>query len=143
MSAGQSHATSIVVNRAADAVFRFLSDAREIHRWSFGTWETRIGADGLVEGKSLFDGSTAYVRIDADPARRSIDYHVGAEPERMAPRILARVVPGSALGLADDSCVLTLVAWRSTTMDDDRWRRLTASHELEAVLIKSLLETAG
>jgi hypothetical protein len=26
-------------------------------------------------------------------------------------------------------------------MDDDRWRRLTASHEMEAVLVKSLIES--
>jgi hypothetical protein len=25
-------------------------------------------------------------------------------------------------------------------MDDDRWRRLTASHEFEAVLLKNLIE---
>ena len=34
----------------------------------------------------------------------------------------------------------TFIAWRAATMDDDRWRRLTASHEFEVVLIKSLLE---
>ena len=35
---------------------------------------------------------------------------------------------------------LTFIAWRAAAMDDDRWRRLTASHEFEAVLIKNLIE---
>ncbi len=141
MSAGQSHIASIVVNRDADAVFAFMADAKNLHRWSFGTWETKIGSDGLIEGKSLFDGSKAYVRIDADAARQLIDFHIGLEPERLVPRILVRVVPGATVGLGEDASVLTFIAWRSAAMDDDRWRRLTASHELEVVLIKSLLET--
>jgi hypothetical protein len=37
--------------------------------------------------------------------------------------------------------VLTFLAWRSAAMDDFRWRRLTASHELEVVLIKNLFES--
>lgn len=141
MSAGQSHIASIVVNRDADATFAFMADAKNLHRWSFGTWETRISADGLIEGKSLFDGSTAYVRIDADAGRRSVDFHIGLDPEKLAPRILVRVVPGLTVGLGEDTSVLTFIAWRSAAMDDDRWRRLTASHELEVVLIKSLLES--
>jgi len=143
MSAGQSHISSIVVNRNAEATFGFMADARELNRWSFGTWETKIAGDGLIEGKSLFDGSTAYVRIEADEARRSIDFHIGSRPEELAPRIVVRVIAGPTLGLAGEQCVLTFVAWRSAGMDDDRWRRLTASHELEVVLIKSLLETGG
>jgi hypothetical protein len=35
---------------------------------------------------------------------------------------------------------LTFIAWRAAAMDDDRWRRLAASHEFEAVLIKNLIE---
>jgi hypothetical protein len=56
------------------------------------------------------------------------------------PRIQIRVVPGENLGLEPDKSVLTFIAWRSTMMDDDRWRRLTASHEFEAVLLKNLIE---
>ena len=51
------------------------------------------------------------------------------------------MVPGSHVGLGDDQSVLTFIAWRSETMDDDRWRRLTAAHEMEVVLVKSLIET--
>jgi hypothetical protein len=32
------------------------------------------------------------------------------------------------------------MAWRAAAMDDDRWRRLTVSHEFEVVLLKNLIE---
>jgi hypothetical protein len=139
--AGQSHITSITVNSAAEDVFERMADAANLHRWSFGTWKTEIAADGLVLGTSLFDGSRIYVRIDRDKARLIIDYHLGADATKLVPRIQLRVVPGSHLGLGDDQSVLTFIAWRSETMDDERWRRLTAAHEMEAVLVKSLIES--
>jgi hypothetical protein len=139
--AGQSHITSIVVNCPAQALFGRMSDSNNLHRWSFGTWKTEIRGDGLVHGTSLFDGTGILVRIDRDEARLSIDYHLGLEPEKLVPRIQLRMVPGGHLGLGDDQSVLTFIAWRSEAMDDDRWRRLTAAHEMEAVLVKSLIET--
>ena len=124
MKAGQSHITSVVILKAASDVFARMADVRNLNRWSFGTWKTEILPDDLVLGTSLFDNSQVYVRIDKDEARLSIDFLLGAH---------------AALG--DDQSVLTFIAWRSETMDDDRWRRLTASHEMEAVLVKSLIES--
>jgi hypothetical protein len=138
---GQSHIASIVVNRAATDVFARMGDRDNLHRWSFGTWKTEIRADGLVHGTSLFDGAGILVRIDKDDTRLSIDFHLGPEPDKLVPRIQLRVVPGNHLGLGHDQSVLTFIAWRSETMDDDRWRRLTAAHEMEVVLVKSLIET--
>lgn len=140
MRAGQSHITSIVVRREARHVFTIMADAGKLHRWSFGTWETEIGSDGIVLGTSLFDGSKLLVRIDTDEARLAIDYQLGVDRDSLVPRVAVRVVPGQHIGLDGDHCVLTFIAWRSETMDDDRWRRLTASHEMEAVLLKSLIE---
>ncbi|MGE0148706.1 MAG: hypothetical protein AB7R87_15140 [Parvibaculaceae bacterium] len=141
MRAGQSHITSIVVNRPAPDVFTRLGDPGNLHRWSFGTWKTEIRPDGLVRGASLFDGASILVRIDKNAARLGIDYHLGSEPGTLVPRIQLRMVPGSHVGLGDDRSVLTFIAWRSETMDDERWRRLTAAHEMEAVLVKSLIES--
>jgi hypothetical protein len=140
MTAGQSHITSIVVTRPAAEVFAVMADPARLHRWSFGTWETAIAPDGLVTGTSIFDGSKVLVRIDADSRRLSIDYHLGPAEDRLVPRIMVRVVPGAHVGLDPSSCVLTFIAWRAAAMDEDRWRRLTASHEFEAVLLKNLLE---
>jgi hypothetical protein len=141
MRAGQSHITSIVVNCPASGVFARMGDADNLHRWSFGTWKTELRSDGLVHGTSLFDGAGILVRIDRDESRLSIDYHLGPEPEKLVPRIQLRMVPGSHVGLGDDQSVLTFIAWRSESMDDERWRRLTAAHEMEAVLVKSLIES--
>ena len=93
-----------------------------------------------MTGKSLFDGALGLARIDADRARMAIDFHLGASPGELMPRIAAKVVPGTHLGLGGDRAVFTLLAWRTTGMDDDRWRRLTASHELEVTLVKAVLE---
>ena len=141
MRAGQSHIASIVVNCPAMDVFARMSDGNNLHRWSFGTWKTEIRSDGLIHSTSLFDGAGILVRIDKDDARLSIDYQLGSDPQRLVPRIQLRMVPGSHVGLGDKQSVLTFIAWRSEAMDDDRWRRLTAAHEMEAVLVKSLIES--
>ena len=140
MSAGQSHIVSIAVGRAAGEVFAFMADPAKLDRWSFGTWQTEIAADGLVTGTSIFDGAQILVRIDADRDRLSIDYKLGSDAAKLVPRIAVRIVPGDHLGMDPSHCVLTFIAWRAAAMDDERWRRLTASHEFEAVLIKNLIE---
>lgn len=135
----QSHITSISIDAPAETVFAFMRDPEKLNRWSFGTWETKVDDDGLVEGRAIFDGAVTFVRIDADPKRLSIDYHLGAEKDRLTPRISVRVIPGERLDLDADRSVLTFIAWRPLSMSDERWRRLTASHEFEAVLLKSLI----
>lgn len=141
MKAGQSHITSVVIMKAASGVFTRMADVRNLNRWSFGTWKTEILPDELVLGTSLFDNSQLYVRIDKDETRLAIDFLLGEHAAKLVPRIQLRVVPGEHLGLGNDQSVLTFIAWRSETMDDDRWRRLTAAHEMEAVLVKSLIES--
>ena len=135
----QSHITSITIDAPAETVFSYMSDAAKLNRWSFGTWETVLHDDGLVEGKAIFDGARIFVRIDADTSRMSIDYHLGAERDELTPRISVRVVPGERLDLSSEQAVLTFIAWRPASMSDERWRRLTASHEFEVVLLKSLI----
>ncbi|MGI9420947.1 MAG: hypothetical protein ACR2RA_24245 [Geminicoccaceae bacterium] len=135
----QSHITSITIDAQAQTVFAFMSDPAKMSHWSFGTWETELHDDGLVEGKAIFDGARTFVGIDADPSRLSIDYHLGAERNELTPRISVRVVPGERLDLSSDQAVLTFIAWRPASMSDERWRRLTTSHEFEVVLLKSLI----
>ena len=140
MSLGTSHITSVVVNRAAAEVFAFMAAPDKLSKWSVGTWKTELLPDGLILGTSLFDGGKGYVRIDPDQKRFAIDYHLGATPDALIPRIEVRVVPGPNLGADAGTSVLTFIAWRTASMDDDRWRRLTAAHEFEVVLIKNLIE---
>jgi hypothetical protein len=137
-----THAVSIELAVTADRAFAFMSDPRAMDRWSFGTWKIQVHVGGLVEGSSIFDGSTTWVKIDADKKRGIIDYHLGKEASALTPRIMARVIPGEHLDLGGDSCVLTMVAWRTRNMPDDRWKRLVASHEFEVFLLKSLIEAS-
>ncbi len=142
MNAGQSHMTSIAVDRPAADAFVFVTDPEKLNRWSFGTWETEIAPDGLIRGTSLFDGGVIYVRIDPDAARGSVDYHIGARSDRLIPRIVLRITPGAHVGLPDSQSVVSMITWRGADMDDLRWRKLTATHEMEIVLLKSLIEGA-
>ena len=138
-----SHITSITIDRDARFVFEYMRSPENLQNWSFGTWETDISPDGLICGKSLFDGSSAWVRISADNDSLVVDYHIGQTPQNLVPRIMVRVVPGSHLGFEPQRSVLTFIAWRACDMDDLRWRKLTASHELEIVLLKSLIENSN
>ena len=108
--------------------------------WSFGTWRINVDSDGLVHGRSIFDGSTACVRIEPDAQNRLIDYCIGTTPENLEPRIFVRVTPGEVTGSSALNCILSMVAFRTEAMSDDRWHRLVTAHAFEVQLIKSLLE---
>ncbi|MBM3549668.1 MAG: hypothetical protein FJX54_22240 [Alphaproteobacteria bacterium] len=137
-----THAVSIELAVAAERAFAFMSDPKAMDRWSFGTWKIVLHEGGLVEGSSIFDGSVTWVRIDADKQRGVIDYHLGKERNALTPRIMARVIPGDRLDLGVDKCVLSMIAWRTRNMPEERWKRLVASHEFEVFLLKSLIEAS-
>lgn len=140
MSDALSHCCSAQIEIDAAMAYEFLCDGTALGRWALGCWETEIRDGGLVRGTSLFDGSQSWVRLSRDDDRLLVDYHLGADPDDLHPRISARVVPGAALGGDPDHCVATLTAWRPADMPDDRWHRLKASHAVEILLIKALLE---
>lgn len=129
----------IRIDRPVGDVFRFMADPQNLSLWSFGTWRIEVDHNGLVKGASIRDGSVIYVRIDPHPAQNLIDYHVGADPDALLPRVFVRVSPGSVFGGA--GCGLTMTAIRTEGMDDNRWRSLIASHVTELEIIKSHLET--
>ena len=85
-------------------------------------------------------GSAAWLRPVGDPERLTVDYHLGSDPQHLVPRIMARVVPGPVTGRSAGRCLVSIVAWRDTGMDDARWRRLVACHEAEILLIKAQIE---
>jgi hypothetical protein len=142
MTDSHTHTISIELAVPAEKAFAFMANPAMLNRWSFGTWETTLHEGGLVEGKAIFDGSTTWVRIDADAKRLVVDYHLGKNRETLTPRIMARVIPGDHLETGAGTCVLTMIAWRARSMPDPRWRRLVASHEFEVFLLKSLIEAA-
>lgn len=129
------------IEAPAEDVFAFMSDPEKLTLWSFGTWETVIHADGLIEGRALQSGAPIWLRIEANAPLRLIDYHLGAAPDRLAPRIFTRVTPGEALGLDPGCCRLLMTGLRAADMDDERWARLRRAHAFEVDVIKSLIET--
>jgi len=131
---------SVAIERNAEAVFKFMSDPNKMDLWSFGSWRISVDGDGLVHGRSIFDGSTACVRIESNAQNRLIDYCIGTTPENLEPRIFVRVTPGEVTGSSALNCILSMVAFRTEAMSDDRWHRLVTAHAFEVQLIKSLLE---
>lgn len=125
----------------ANEVFAFMSDPKKLNLWSFGTWETVIHPDGLVQGRALQSGAPILLRIEAYAPLRIIDYHLGESPDRLSPRIFARVTPGEAIGLDHGQCRLLMTGLRAAGMDDERWARLRRAHAFEIDVIKSLIET--
>jgi hypothetical protein len=122
---------------------RHLSSAQGMSRWALGLWNCREVEAGLLTGESLFDGATAWARIVKLAGVDAFDYHVGAAPDRLLPRIHARVVDGPVLGHPPGTCVVSLLAWQPEGMSEERWRRLVVSHEAEIELIQAQLACAG
>ncbi len=112
-------------------------------RWNLGLWNTREVGAGVFTGESLFGGGASWVRVSADASRGLVDYAVGADPGSLEPRIQARIQPGAELGHPADTCVVTLFAWRTPQMDDARWQRLQAAHDVEIDLIRAQLEMSA
>ena len=131
---------SVTIESNAETVFKFMSDPNKMDLWSFGTWRVSVDGDGLVHGRSIFDGSTVFVRIEPNAQNKLIDYCVGIKPGNLEPRIFVRVTPGEVTGSSTQNCVLSMVAFRTEGMSDDRWNRLVTAHAFEVQLIKSLLE---
>ena len=137
-----SNSQSVRIGADAESVFRFLSDPARLGHWSFGTWgDPDVGRDGLVTGHSIATGARIHMRIDADPGRLLIDYHLGTDPADLHPRIFARVIPGPVSGHGSDQSTLILTAVRTNGMGDARWARLIRAHAAELDIIKGQIET--
>lgn len=74
------------------------------------------------------------MRPVGDAKRLVVDYHVGSDRKKLTPRIMARVAPTTT-----SRSIVILLAWRDAGMDEEGWARLKACHEVEVLLIQSLL----
>ncbi len=134
------HVASAVIDAPEDVAFEHLADAKQLGRWALGCMDLQPTDDPAVfRGRSLFDGSPAFVEIDAKPADGLIDYHVGSSTAR-APRIFIRVAPAALCGLPATQCTVALIAWRTADMSAERWRQLCTTHEAEALILKAQIE---
>ncbi|MCL4189616.1 MAG: hypothetical protein KJZ85_18605 [Rhodobacteraceae bacterium] len=137
-----AHSAAVRIDVPAAAAFAALADPVRVGRWALGSAGMEATASpGVWRGRSLFDGAEAFVEIAAHPGLGLIDYHVGG-PERRSPRIFIRVAPGPVAGLAEESCLVSMTAWRCAGMSEERWARLCTTHELEVLLLKAQTEAA-
>jgi hypothetical protein len=137
--AALSHCVTAECAVPARRAYAFLADGLQAGRWALGSFGARRVGRNLFRGRSLFDGTSVLYRPVGDPARLIVDYHVGPTPRALVPRIMARVVPGEATGRGEDSCLVTLVAWRDASLSEARWHRLVACHQVEILLVQALL----
>lgn len=142
MDDGHAHVCSAAVGRPAGDAIAFLADPRKLSSWAVGMGETTVHPDGTIEGAFPETKQPIWARIDADPGRGTIHYHLGPDPGSLAPRIMVRVVPGRVLGGDPESCVVSMIAWRQEAMDDARWEALKSGHEREIHEVKRLIESA-
>lgn len=132
---------SIHIEADIKAVFSYISDPAKLDRWSLGTWRNILHPGGLVEGRSLATGAKIMLRIDADPDRMLVDYHLGSEPSTLLARIFARVIPGPVADYGPNTTLLLLTALRGAHMDEFRWAALCRAHAAELDIIKGQIET--
>ena len=140
MDDGWAHVCSTGIACPAAAAMAYLAAPERLALWARGLGEATVHPDGLIEGAFPGTGEPILARIDADRARSVIQFHLGADRDRLQPRILLRVVPGAVLGRNPDHCLVTLIAWRQESMDDRRWAGLKAGHEEEILVIRRLVE---
>ena len=136
------HSTARVCACSVEQALAHLGSAAGMARWNLGLWNCREVEPGLVTGQSLFDGAIGWARVQVDAARGVVDYRVGADPSALLPRIRASVLAGETLGHPEGSCLVTLEAWRTAGMDDERWNGLVRTHETEIDLIRAQLSSA-
>ena len=136
----EAHVASIEVAVPAKRAFDYLADGKKQGEWALGSWNRRPVGAGLFAGSSLFDGRELLIRLDAHPELLLVEYHVGRSAETLSPLVWGRVVPGPAVGLAEDRCIVTLIVWRSAADSPETWELLGHSFPTEARMIKGRLE---
>jgi hypothetical protein len=133
------HGVSVEVAIAAQDAFAYLADPKMVGRWALGCFNALpMDKPGLYQGISLFDGTKAWFRIDSDPERLIVDYHVGDAVGQL-PRISTRIIPGPHYERDMGHCIITMNAWRTVDMTENRWQRLCAAHEAEILMIEAQL----
>jgi hypothetical protein len=134
------HSAAVEAHADWEFSFDYLADPLNLGKWALGCFNTTAtDTPDLVVGKSLVSGAKVWVKIVPSKSTGVIDYHVGTE-DILAPRVSVRVIPGSSGGRNPDHSLITLQGWRAVEMDDDRWKVTCTSHEVEVLIIKSLIE---
>lgn len=141
-SGKHSYTVTTVADATVDRAMAFLRDPEAVGTWALGTWNTRPveGTKDVYVGNSLFDGTVdSYFRVADDSSHGIVDYEVGSAPDALRLLVSVRVVPGEPFGYSREQCLVTLHAWRPKDMDESRWQRLIAMHDIEILMLADRL----
>lgn len=134
------HTSSCAVDAPARQAFDYMADGIRQGEWTFGSWDRRQVGEHLFVGRSMFNDKETYIRIDADADHLVVYYRIGDDPDHLQTRNMARIVRGPDIGWDAGRSLVTLLAWRSEFMSDDRWKQLCVSHETQMFIIKARIE---
>ncbi|MBM4437888.1 MAG: hypothetical protein FJ029_11800 [Actinobacteria bacterium] len=72
------HVASALCAAPAERALHYLTSAQGMRGWCLGMMDCTEVKPRLLRGRSLFDGSESWVRIDMDNAKLCVDYWCGA-----------------------------------------------------------------
>ena len=140
MSDPHCHTSSIAVSCSPEAAFAYVSDGVKHGDWTLGSMDRKALGDDLFTGTSMFDRSQAYIRLRTDPGNLMVYADVGPSPDRLVPKNIIRVTPGTNVGRGPNECLVTLMTWRAKGTSDPTWLQTCSSHDTEMFIIKDRLE---
>ena len=141
MDDGLAHITSVQSSCNPEKAFHSLSDLNQIPEWNFNLAEVRMVESHLAEGILKLNGESILIRVSLEEEMKIIHFHLGNSKDSLVPRIMIRVLPHPFSGKTGSGSLISMIAWRTEEMDDERWRALKAAHEYEILQIKAMLES--
>ena len=127
--------TSINIIGEIDTIFNFMQDMNKINEWSLGVkWNNNNHE--IIEGISNYDNSTLYLKITTKEDMKQITYWIGSNVNNLNPRIYVYIIKTDKIY----NNKLSMVAYRTQDMDNERWENLKESHKKEVKIIKKLIE---
>lgn len=107
-------------------------------QWCLGCMKLQPSVNDTFRGESSFNGGVGYLKMFPSNENFNISYLIGGDPFLLNRLIVAQIVPDHSFDNKGGS-VISLVAWRNTDMDDDRWNQLKQCHQVEIQLIRNHL----
>jgi hypothetical protein len=127
---------SINIIGEIDEIFDFMQDMSKINLWSFGIkWDTTSNHE-IIEGISNYDNSISYLKITSKKDMKQITYWIGKDKNNLTPRIYVYIIKTDKFY----NNKLSVVAYRTQDMDNERWETLKKNHMNEVKIIKKLIE---
>ena len=126
---------SINITGDIDTIYDFMQDTSKINEWSLGVkWNNNNHE--IIEGISNYDNSTLYLKITTKEDIKQITYWIGSNVNNLTPRIYVYIIKTDKFY----NNKLSMVAYRTQDMDNERWENLKESHKKEVIIIKKLFE---